>query len=535
MYDIVVIGGGIMGTAVARELGKYDVSVCLLEKEVDVGMGISRFSSGIVYSGCEFHPKSLKAQLCVSGNRLYESFCRELDVSYEQKGSLLLAYSKQQETKLNDYAQWGMENGVEIEWINGERVQRMEPKLKQIPSKALFAPRAGVVAAYQLPIALGESALANGVEFKRNVEVLDIAYEKYFSFTTSEGILEAQYVINAAGTDAAKISGLVGINGSVEDYRYVQYLLLDRLSDPGKILTVLGDRPQEVLRLFPTVDGYIMVGLWETLDNRWKNVGTETTQAVLNHLTEASNRMMDHLTTDKVLSAFGGGYVVAPNEDFLIRSSVNIPAFIEVAGIDDAGLTAVPTVGNYIVHLLQTAGLEIKQKKYYQSQRKNIKRSFIDINEKVAEGEAVITTAEQLLDMAQGKQKKIIEEVDGVTSSTFGGGPPDLWERLQMIKSEPPYGRIICQCEQVTESEVIQAIHRPLGARSVDGIRKRTRAGMGKCQGGFCTSQLVPLLARELDVSLEDVIKNEAESVMLVSKNKGSYIDGEDAEHEKPV
>ncbi len=535
MYDIVVIGGGIMGTAIARELGRYDLSVCLLEKEVDIGGGTSRFSSGIVYSGCEFRPKSIKAQLCVSGNRLYESFCQELDVSYEQKGVLLLAYSEQQETKLNDYVRWGMENGVEVEWINGERVRRMEPKLKEIPQKALFAPGAGVVAAYQLPIALGENALANGVDIKRNVEVLDITHEKDFSLVTSEGIVEAQYVINAAGTDAVKISRLAGINGMVEDYRYVQYLLLDRLSDPSKILTILGDTPQEILRLFPTVDGYMMVGLWETLDNRWEKFGTETTQTILNRLTEVSNKMMDHITPDKVLSAFGGGYIAAPNEDFLIRSSLNIPAFIEVAGIDDAGLTAVPTVGKYVVHLLQTAGLEIKQKKYYKSQRQNIKKSFIDINEKMAEGEAVITTAEQLLDMAQGKQEEISEAVDGVTSSTFGGGPSDLWERMQMIKSQPSYGRIICQCEQVTENEVIQAIHRPLGARSVDGIRKRTRAGMGKCQGGFCTSHLIRILARELGLPLSDVIKNEAESVMLISENKQSIIAGEDAEHEKPV
>jgi len=509
MYDVVIIGAGVIGLTIARELSKYSLRICVLEKENDVGLGASKANSGLLYNCLEYQSDSLKMRLGIAGNKMYDALCSELDVPLDRKGSILLLNN---ETELQHYLTMARDNGVEATPVSKAWLAKNEPELKW-QGYALHFPNTGVICPNRLTIALGENLVANGVEIKLETAVTGIELQGHFTLHTTQGTIATRYLVNAAGNAAAAIMRLAG----AEEYRIVNYkgefAFFDRTEATRQIILQAKAEAGTGLRINPTADGYLLI--------------SRTAVSASTDLTTTGN--LDKIIADaaalvafdqtKLVGSFAGVVKGTPEDDFYIKPSARVPGLINVAGIDAPGLTAAPAIGRYVVALLNELGLMLTARAEYRPQRKAIVKAFVEISEKIKEGKAVITTADEIMGLFEGREQEP-EDVDAVTTATFSSGGWDAWEHQQMIKRDPRYGNVVCQCEEITESEIIQAIHRPLGAKTMEGLKRRTRACGGKCQGAFCMPKVARILARELGVPLTDVVKSDAASPLVVKPTK---------------
>lgn len=457
MYDICIIGAGVIGANIARELAKYEVRVCLIEKEEDVSCGASKANSGIVHGGYSDKPGSLKAELCVKGNRMYEQLNKELNFGYRETGSLVLAFRDEDLATLEKLYEYGIKNGVGgLKIIDGEAARSMEPYLSTEVKGALYCANAGVASPYEFVIALVENAVANGVELKLNTTVTGIEkMDNYFKVATNKEEIQASYVINAAGVYSDKISSMVGINNFTITPRRGQYILLDK-AENYLVNSVIFQVPTELgkgILVTTTYHGNLMIGPnAEDIDDK-DDVGTN--EEALDRIVDAARKSVPVFNMKKAITSFAGNRPVSNQKDWVIEESP-VKRFINLVGIDSPGLTASPAIGLKVVNILKTAGLELARNATFKPDRKPI----IKI-----------------------KDEKFVGNINGTT----------------------PEERMICRCEQVTEAEIIDALHRGIPIQSIDAIKRRTRAGMGRCQGGFCRLRVKEVIAKELQIPVEEV------------------------------
>ena len=475
MYDVIIIGGGVSGAASARELSRYKVSVCVLEKEEDVCCGTSKANSAIVHAGYDAVPGSLMAKLNVKGNEMMEQLSKDLDFPFQRIGSLVICLSEEDMPALEELYERGVKNGVRgLQIVSGEEVRAMEPNIADQVYAALYAPTAGIVCPFNLNIALAENACENGVEFKFNTEVEDIVkIDGGYELSTSQGKFQAKYVVNAAGVYADKFHNMVSEKKIRITPRRGDYCLLDKTAGNHVSRTIfsLPTKYGKGVLVTPTVHGNLLVG--PTAIDIENKEGTNTTREGLDEVISKAGQNVKDLPMRQVITSFAGLRAHEDGSEFIIGEVEDAEGFIDCAGIESPGLTSCPAIGEMVAGIL--------------------------------------------------KEKMNLEEKENFIATRKGILDPDTLtkeERAELIKKEPAYGNIICRCEMITEGEIIDAIRRPLGAKSLDGVKRRTRAGMGRCQSGFCSPRTMEILARELGVSMSDITKSGGKSRLVVGTNK---------------
>ncbi len=477
MYDVIIIGAGVTGCAVARYLSRYQGSALVLERAEDVCCGTSKANSAIIHAGFDAAHGSLMAKMNVQGSRMVPGLAKELDFPFRRNGSLVVCMSEEDMHRLLALYENGVKNGVEgLEIVDAQRLHELEPNVSKNAVAALWAPTGGIVCPFNMTIALAENANANGVDFRFNTKVTGFTRgEEGWTVHTEQGDFRTRYVVNAAGVYADVLHNMVSPRKLHITPRRGDYCLLDRQVGGFVSHTVFqlpGKLGKGVL-VSPTVHGNIIVG--PTAIDIEDRDGTNTTAAGLEELISKAGISVDNLPIRQTITSFAGLRAHEDHHEFVIGEAEDAPGFVDCAGIESPGLTSAPAIGLTVAELL---------------------REKLGLREK----EDFIATRKGLLD------------------------PKSLtWDAYQaLIRENPAYGQIICRCEQVTEGEIIEAIRRPLGARSLDGVKRRTRAGMGRCQAGFCSPRVMEILARELGVSQAEITKCGGASRLIVGVNKDS-------------
>ena len=475
MYDVIIIGAGVSGCAIARELSRYKLKTMVLEKALDVCEGTSKANSGIAHAGYDAKPGTLKAKLNVEGSRRMKALSEELDFPYKQNGSLVLCFDEKDRSKLEELKKRGECNGVpDIRILNREEVLSLEPGAGEQVVSALYAPTGAIVCPFGLTIALAENAAVNGVEFQfgTKVKVIRKAAEGYL-IETNKGSFETKLVINAAGVYADELHNMVSEEKMKLTPRRGEYLLCDKLSKgiPSHTLFQLPTALGKGVLVTPTVHGNLLIG--PTAEDIEDKEGIETTAEGMELIREKAALSVKELPLRQVITSFAG-LRAHTGEDFIIKEVPDAPGFIDVAGIESPGLTCAPAIGAYVADIVK-----------------------------------------KLLSPAE--KENFIAERRGIPSMALASRQ----ERQRLILENPAYANVICRCEMVTEGEIIDAIRRPVGARTTDGIKRRTRAGMGRCQSGFCNPKVVEILARELGVDESEVLKSGEDSWYLLREEGG--------------
>ena len=477
MYDVIIIGAGVTGCAVARYLSRYQGSALVLEQAEDVCCGTSKANSAIIHAGFDAAHGSLMAKMNVQGNRMVPGLAKELDFPFRRNGSLVVCMSEEDMPRLRALYENGVKNGVEgLEIVDAQRLHELEPNVSKNAVAALWAPTGGIVCPFNMTIALAENANANGVDFRFNTKVTGFTRgEEGWTVHTEQGDFRTRYVVNAAGVYADVLHNMVSPRKLHITPRRGDYCLLDRQVGGFVSHTVFqlpGKLGKGVL-VSPTVHGNIIVG--PTAIDIEDRDGTNTTAAGLEELISKAGISVDNLPIRQTITSFAGLRAHEDHHEFVIGEAEDAPGFVDCAGIESPGLTSAPAIGLTVAELL---------------------REKLGLREK----EDFIATRKGLLD-----PKSLTREA-----------------YQALIRENPAYGQIICRCEQVTEGEIIDAIRRPLGARSLDGVKRRTRAGMGRCQAGFCSPRVMEILARELGVSQAEITKCGGASRLIVGVNKDS-------------
>ena len=471
MLDVVVIGAGVVGGLVARELTKYDLKVAILERLGDVAMGTTKANSAIVHAGFDAKVGSLKALLNVRGSKMMERVAEELGVKYKRNGSLVVGFNDEDRATLLDLKKRGETNGVEgLEVLDREGVLALEPNIGDAVTCALYAPTGAIICPYELAMASVGNAMDNGALLYLDFEVDRVEKsEGGFRVCAGDRMLEAKYVINAAGLYADKIAAFVGDDISVHPRRG-EYMLLDR-EEGGLVSHTIFRCPSKMgkgILVSPTVDGNLLLG--PTAEDIEDKEDTATTAKGLASVREKACEQVKGINLGKVITSFTGLRAVGSTGDFIIKASA--PGFITLAGIESPGLSAAPAIAQYVVDMLKEGGVELVANPDFDPRREAM-HHFASLD-------------------VEGKN--------------------------EVIRANPEYAHIICRCETISEGEILKAIRTNPKPRDVDGVKRRTRASMGRCQGGFCTPYIVELLARELGIDYTEVTKCGGKSYLNVGK-----------------
>ncbi len=475
-YDVAVIGAGVVGSLITRELSKYNIKVALLERCNDCAMGATKANSAIVHAGFDAKPGTLKAKLNVRGVELMKKVCKELNVPLKNNEALVVAFSEEEIPHLEVLKDRGEKNGVpELRIVGREELVSLEPNIGDTAVGALVAPTSSIVCPYELTIAGVENAVTNGAEFLRNCEVTAIDYaDNEFKLTTSLGEIAAEYVINAAGVYSGKIASLIGDNSIEIVVRHGDYYLLDK-SQGSLVSRTIFQCPTKMgkgVLVSPTVDGNLIVGpSAEDIDD---GDDVATTSIGLDKIYTNAIKSVPAVSLRNAITSFSGNRAHPTSDDFIIGSSEVNKKFINAAGIESPGLSSAPAIAEMVDGI---------------------------INE-----------------LSGGFEKKA--DFNPVRPEPVRFRHMSTEERAKLIEKNKAYGRIVCRCETITEGEILDAIHAPAGARDVDGVKRRTRAGMGRCQGGFCGSKVVEILARELNVPMNEITKFGSQSKIMYHKTK---------------
>ncbi len=478
MYDVIIIGAGVTGSSVARQLSRYNASVCVLEKCEDVCEGTSKANSAIVHAGFDAAEGSLMAKMNVRGNELMGQLAEDLDIPFDRNGAMVVCIHKEALDGLQTLYDRGVANGVkELRILNREEALEMEPNLSDNVEGALYAPTSGIICPFMLNIAMAENAAENGVEFRFNTKVEDICHDDdgIWHLRTNNGEYTAKYVVNAAGVYADIIHNMVSENKIKITPRRGDYCLLDK-EVGNHVKHTIFPQPTNLgkgVLVSPTIHGNLIVG--PTAVDLENKEGNNTTAAGIADLIAKANDHVKNLPMRKVITSFAGLRAHEANHEFILKEVEDAPHFIDCAGIESPGLTSCPAIGEYIAGMLKEK-MGLTEKENWIAKRKGI-----------------------------------------LNPSNLS-----IEERNELIKQQPAYGQIICRCESISEGEIIDAIHRPLGARSLDGVKRRTRAGMGRCQAGFCSPRVMEIINRELGLPLEEVTKSGGRSNIVMERTKGT-------------
>lgn len=475
IYDVAVIGAGVTGSMTARELSRYNIKVALIDRCNDVAMGTTKANSAIVHAGFDAVPGTLKAELNVRGTALMPEVCKTLHVPFKPIGSYVIAFCEEEMKTLEELLERGKKNGVPgLEIIDAAKLHESEPNVNPDAVGALFAPTAGIVCPYELTIAAAENAVTNGAEFIRNFDVRKIDWDgEIFDISDGETSVKAKYIVNAAGVYCDSVAAMIGDNSLSVIPRKGEYMLCDK--SVGKVANhVLFQCPNPMgkgVLVTPTVDGNLLLG--PTAIDIEDKENTDTTSEALDDVLARVRKTVPSITTREVITSFAGLRAHLECDDFIIGKSEKNDRFINAAGIESPGLSSAPAIALYITDII-----------------------------------VVDTGAEEKSDFNPVREEPV----------RFRHMSNE--ERKALIEKNPAYGRIICRCETITEGEILDAIRAPAGARDVDGVKRRTRAGMGRCQGGFCGSKVVELLARELGVEINEITKFGGGSKILYERTK---------------
>lgn len=474
MYDVAIIGAGVVGGMIARALAKYDVSLCILEKENDVAMGATRANSAIVHAGFDAKEGSLKAKLNVKGSEMMEAVARDLGVKYQRNEALVVGFESER-AEVEALYKRGVANGVKgLRVVEKDELFKLEPNLNKDLACALLATTSAIICPYELTIAAIGNAMDNGAELLLNFKVTGVKKNtNTFTVTAEDGReIEAKYIINAAGLYSDDIAKLTGDRDFTVTPRRGEYMLLDKECGEFTQRTIF-HTPSKMgkgILVSPTVDGNLLVG--PTAVNIEDKEDNSTTAEGFATLREKTAENVDGAPLFKVITSFCGLRAVGSTGDFIIKSREHV---ITLAGIESPGLSSAPAIAEYVEQLLKSDGFDAPLKKSYDPTRKS-SHYFRELS---------------------------------------------IDEKNEIIKKEPLFGKIVCRCEGITEGEIVEAIHRNPGARDLDGVKRRTRSGMGRCQGGFCSPTIVEILSRELGVPYESITKFGKGSVINYGKTKG--------------
>lgn len=475
MYDIVIIGAGVTGSAIARELSRYQYDTAVLDKNSDVCEGTSKANSGIVHAGFDSEPGSMMAKMNVRGNAMMEQLSKDLDFPFKRNGSLVLCFDEKDRDKLEKLLEKGRKNGVPgVRILSKEEVKELEPNVTDDMVAALYAPTGGIVCPFGLTIAMAENACENGVKFQFDTEVTNITpKEGGYLLETSKGLMESKLVINAAGVYADKFHNMVSDEKIQIIPRKGEYCLMDKkvgnyvTSTIFQLPTIYG----KGVLITPTVHGNLLTG--PTAVDIEDKENTQTTQEGLEDVLRRAAVSVPQVPVRQIITSFTGLRAHWTGHEFIIKEVEGASGFIDVAGIESPGLSSSPAIGEYVAQLVQ--GIYPMEKK----------ADFVAVR----------------------------KGIPNVAEASFE-------ERQELIKKNPAYANVVCRCEVVTEGEIMDAIHRPLGATTLDGIKRRTRAGMGRCQSGFCAPKTVEILARELGRDISEITKSGEGSNYLTGYNK---------------
>lgn len=473
MYDVAIIGCGVVGAAATFELSKYKLNIAVLEKENDVALGASRANSAIVHAGYDPEPGTLMARLNVQGCAMAEQLCKDLSVPYEKIGSLVLAFSQSEMETVKKLYDRGVKNGVpDMRILTKEEVLQMEPEVSHEVTGALYAPSAGIVGPWEYTIAFAEVAVQNGVEMKLRTSVEGIEWaDDHYVLHTNKGDVEAKYIVNAAGVHSGEIHEMVAEKTFEIKPNRGEYYVLDK-SEVTRAKHTLFQCPNENgkgVLVSPTVGGNLIVGPnAEGVSGEQDNNNTATGMAFVQKMAAKS---VPNINYRNSIRNFAGVRANLNKDEFQI--GVAAKQFIDLAGIKSPGLTSAPAIALECVSLLQGEGLAMERKENPVTTRKHVYFRHLS--------------------------------------------PED---QQKAIQANPLYGRVICRCETITEGEIVDAIHSPIPPCSIDGIKRRAGSGLGRCQGGFCGPRVLDILARELHVSPLDILQDKDGSFVLMNETK---------------
>ncbi len=475
MYDVAIIGGGVIGSAIARELSKFTVNAVVIEREQDLCCGTTKANSAIIHGGYDAKPGSLKAKLNVEGNKMFDELSRDLDFPFKRNGSLVVRTKDQSKDDLQKLYDQGIANGVEgLKIVDRDELLKMEPNIADDVEDALYVPTGGIVCPFNFNYALAENAADNGVEFKLSTKVEKVAKSgDHYVISTNKGEIEAKTVVNAAGVYADEINNMVSSKKLHITARRGQYELLDKSAGNHVSHTIfqLPSKMGKGVLVTPTVHGNLLVG--PTAEDVENKEGVNTTAEGLGGLAATSALSVKNVPMRAVITSFAGLRAHEDAGDFVLGEAEDAEGFFNAAGIESPGLSSAPAIGVMIAK-------EVAEKLSL-SENKNF----------------------------NGKRKGILNP------ATLS-----LEERNELIKKNPAYGQIICRCESISKGEMLDAINRTLGARDLDGVKRRTRGGMGRCQGGFCSPRVMELLEQEVPMSPFDVTKNGENAKIVFGYNK---------------
>lgn len=481
MYDVAIIGAGVIGSAIARELSRYQANVCVIEREEDVCDGTSKANSAIIHAGFDAAPGSLKAKLNVRGNEMMDALSKDLDIPFKRNGSLVVCTKDQDRSGLDALLEKGEKNGVPgLRILERDELLQLEPNLSDDVTCGLYAPTGGIVCPFHMTMAFAENAYTNGVSFFLNTKVTSIqkkdgcyTLETIHTDTDKPETFEAKVIINAAGVHADEFNNMVSEHKLHITARKGEYCLLDKEAGTHVSHTIfqLPSKMGKGVLVTPTVHGNLLVG--PTAVDVTNKEAVNTTQDGLDSLAKTAALSVKNVPMRQVITSFAGLRAHEDGDDFIIGEVEDAKGFINAAGIESPGLSSAPAIGEMAAGIAADL-LSLTEKTDFISTRKGILRP-------------------ETLSME---------------------------ERNQLIKEHPEYGNIICRCEMISEGEIMDAIHRPLGARSLDGVKRRTRAGMGRCQAGFCSPRTMEILEREVPMSMFDITKNGVGGNIVIGINK---------------
>lgn len=468
MRDIIVIGAGVVGCSIARELSKYNLNTLVVEKNSDVSEGISKGNSGIVHGGYNEKVGTLKAKLNLEGNKLFDDLSKDLQFPFKRNGAFILAFNEEEAKVLDDLKENGEKLGVlGLEILSREEALNIEPNLNKEVFKVLSVKTSGIVSPYEMTIALAENAVENGVEFKLNSRVSSIEkIEEGYRLTLNENeVIEGKIVINASGLEGAFLNNIISMEKKELHPVKGEYCLFDKVAGAmvSKTLFQVPNKLSKGVLVTPTVDGNLLVG-----PNAVEGENIETSREGIDEILDKSKKSLENMPVARILNTFSGIRPKTLCGDFIIEEVKDAKNFINVIGIDSPGLTAAPAIAIYVVNMIKDK-IDLVEKEDFKKTREKIVR-FSELS---------------------------------------------IEEKNKLIKEKPAYGHMVCKCEFVTEGEIIEAINRPIKACTVDAVKRRTRASMGGCQGVGCTIPISNIISRELGIDISKVNKNSEGSPVI--------------------
>ncbi len=470
MYDVLIIGGGVVGCAVARELSRYRLKILLLEKSSDICAGQSRANTAIIHGGYDAKPGTLKAKYNVAGNAMFDRVCSELEVPYKWNSSLVVSFSGEDDSKLDELLERGQKNGVpKLSIIGAEEIWRREPHISRKAARALLVETGGIVCPYGLTIAYAENAARNGVTFIREAAVTEVKKESgAWRVVSGGGTFRASAVVNCAGVHSDEINNMVSEDKFRITPRRGEYYIVDK-KYAGYFNAAIFQLPTKMgkgILVTPTVDGTLLAG--PTAEDIEERDDTRTTRSGLDKVLAGAFKTWEELPARAFITTFAGIRAHCDRDDFILGEAPDAELFFNAGGVESPGLTSAPAIGCYLAELIADRLSAAKNPRF-----DPLRRAIPPFREMSNE------------------------------------------ERARAIAANPDYAKVACRCETVTEAEIRQAIRRPVGARTADGVKMRVRAGMGRCQAGFCTPRTIEILCEELGLDPLEVTKSAGASKLL--------------------